>query len=318
MSDFSEASATLRKLKVTQLKQLLREMEMPVSGKKAQLIERLITLTHCTRVELEERIARFETNNPKRCTVTEKTDSSSSSTSSSAPFRGKKRSFIRRRPISLGVKDRIQRAMTQRFYIVDHMFEDKERRYVFQVLGSTGNLYKVFICEQPYCTCPDSVKQGICKHILFVYIRIAGLNETDNTICQHYHDSHSLDRILAQFKQKLKRLDTNVVAHQDVRDAVNGKKQAEKVKRKNLSDPCSICFEEMIEREEEIDWCRKVCGGNFHKSCVSKWLSVNNGCPLCRSPWGGVNDQVYNEGIRNFAHLQPGVSTERDTSTYRW
>lgn len=42
----------------------------------------------------------------------------------------------------------------------------------FEVLGSTGNYYTVTICQKPTCTCPDFGKGNICKHLVFVYLRV--------------------------------------------------------------------------------------------------------------------------------------------------
>ena len=35
--------------------------------------------------------------------------------------------------------------------------------------GTTGNVYRITICQSPSCTCPDSLKGNQCKHIVYVY-----------------------------------------------------------------------------------------------------------------------------------------------------
>ncbi|KAJ6000826.1 RING finger domain protein [Penicillium waksmanii] len=37
----------------------------------------------------------------------------------------------------------------------------------FDVVGSTGNLYKTTIKQDPYCDCPDGAKGNQCKHICY-------------------------------------------------------------------------------------------------------------------------------------------------------
>ena len=40
---------------------------------------------------------------------------------------------------------------------------------VFDMAGTTGNVYQVTIGKVPKCTCPDAQKNGIqCKHIIHV------------------------------------------------------------------------------------------------------------------------------------------------------
>jgi hypothetical protein len=39
---------------------------------------------------------------------------------------------------------------------------------VFDIAGTTGNIYKVKIDRMPSCTCPDAKKGNQCKHIVYV------------------------------------------------------------------------------------------------------------------------------------------------------
>lgn len=38
---------------------------------------------------------------------------------------------------------------------------------LFDIIGSTGNLYKVTIKKEPECDCPDGRKGNFCKHIIY-------------------------------------------------------------------------------------------------------------------------------------------------------
>lgn len=103
----------------------------------------------------------------------------------------------------------------------------------------------------------------------------------------------------------------------------------ERVDRKHIEGDCPICFLPLLEdglvvegdeaddsdddeeeddydeeeddvqsRGEELVWCRKRCGNNFHKACIDLWVDTvrdrDNGrpptCPICRAEW--VVEQV--------------------------
>ena len=81
---------------------------------------------------------------------------------------------------SHATRDRISRARNQRLYLIDQAdaaagssagaTAPPARRYI--VLGSTGNVYTVCIGELVSCTCPDAEKGHVCKHQLFVFLRV--------------------------------------------------------------------------------------------------------------------------------------------------
>ena len=57
-------------------------------------------------------------------------------------------------------------------------------RVEFVVLGSTGNVYTVTICRLPSCTCVDHLeRKTVCKHLLFVYHKVA--YHTDTLLTTH-------------------------------------------------------------------------------------------------------------------------------------
>jgi hypothetical protein len=39
---------------------------------------------------------------------------------------------------------------------------------VFDIAGTTGNVYQVTISKVPSCSCPDAAKGNQCKHIVYV------------------------------------------------------------------------------------------------------------------------------------------------------
>ena len=80
-----------------------------------------------------------------------------------------------------GISTRINRARTQRLFLV-HTSDIQHDAHphggisiTFAVLGSTGNVYQVVLSKVPSCSCPDHAKGNLCKHILFVMLRVVGL-----------------------------------------------------------------------------------------------------------------------------------------------
>ena len=65
--------------------------------------------------------------------------------------------------ITVKIRERINRAVHQRLYMVDVSPQTTHEEYggpsiKLNVLGSTGNVYEVTICKVPKCSCPDAMK----------------------------------------------------------------------------------------------------------------------------------------------------------------
>lgn len=58
------------------------------------------------------------------------------------------------------------------------------RAQEFVVLGATGNVYNVKISRHPHCNCPDHEKGNLCKHILFVMLRVLKLSTSNPLVWQ--------------------------------------------------------------------------------------------------------------------------------------
>ena len=71
--------------------------------------------------------------------------------------------------------DRIARALNQRLYLIEQEEEDSGRKYA--VLGSTGNVYTVKVGPLVSCDCPDAAKGNVCKHQLFVMLKVLRAEE---------------------------------------------------------------------------------------------------------------------------------------------
>ena len=62
-------------------------------------------------------------------------------------------------------QERVDRVMCQRFFCIGRE-RTSETSEDFKVLGSTGNVYTIRICNVSTCDCPDGQKGNHCKHIV--------------------------------------------------------------------------------------------------------------------------------------------------------
>ena len=68
--------------------------------------------------------------------------------------------------------ERLERVRSQRMFLIDRertfSTDSSNEEEVFDIAGTTGNIYKVKIGRMPSCTCPDAKKGNQCKHIVYV------------------------------------------------------------------------------------------------------------------------------------------------------
>jgi uncharacterized Zn finger protein len=74
--------------------------------------------------------------------------------------------------------ERLDRVRSQRMFLIDRnrnlSADGTHEEEVFDIAGTTGNIYQVTITKQPHCTCPDSGKGNQCKHIIYVSSQSCG------------------------------------------------------------------------------------------------------------------------------------------------
>ncbi len=230
------------------------------------------------------------------------------------------------------ILQRIERALSQRLFLV-HTSEihDNHPQHggpycELAVLGSTGNLYTVTLSKVPHCNCPDHAKGNLCKHLLFVSLKVVGLRSTSNLVYQDALLTAELDEIFCRMQQRREVLtggatSSEVVANQSVRDTydrMTGKMTEEsdgieggnlkddgsdktegdyEIQRKPIEGDCAICFDPLGEESGGLTFCRLTCGTNFHSQCVRMWTTQQKAsggtkmvatCPACRQPWTDV------------------------------
>jgi len=68
--------------------------------------------------------------------------------------------------------ERLDRVRSQRMFLIDRerksSGDGSHEEEVFDIAGTTGNIYQVKIGKVPSCTCPDAKKGSQCKHIVYV------------------------------------------------------------------------------------------------------------------------------------------------------
>ena len=105
---------------------------------------------------------------------------------------------------SFAVAMRIERALEQPLYLLSLERQPNGSGATFAVLGSTWNVYTVDLGHQPTCSCPDFLKgQNVCKHVLFVWIRVLQCRKTDPRIWQRALLTAELDACLQPLFRQL-------------------------------------------------------------------------------------------------------------------
>ncbi|KAJ7812706.1 hypothetical protein B0H14DRAFT_2856110 [Mycena olivaceomarginata] len=235
------------------------------------------------------------------------------------------------------ILDRVERVMTQRFFMVDRKRVEGELKEEFKVLGSTGNIYTVTIQQKPSCDCPDAQKGNHCKHILFIYLKVLQVTQSSGHWYQKALLTTELESIFANAP-----LAPNAIANPRLREAyarATGKSQAPSTPEASASsapkkrmpgeeDDCPICYDGMHNvAEASLTFCEE-CGNAVHGEWkqTSKNQSKKLTCIYCRAEWptpaaagkgkaGAAGTRTTSGGYINISGVA-GLSPQRDTTTY--
>jgi len=221
------------------------------------------------------------------------------------------------------------------------VINEHEREYA--VLGSTGNVYTITIGTLNECSCPDFAKGNLCKHVIFIMLKVLRVASNSEYVYQKALLTTELEEIFANAPQTLfgTHMANDAVRREynkamgDGDDDTAGDITTSEVKRKPLEGDCPVCMDD-IDESEATTWCRAQCGNNVHVQCFKEWKknAIRSGqdvvCMYCRAEWiDGPKDKVagqkkkgkkgknsgFNEGYMNLA-VEQGVSRTRDTSSY--
>ncbi|KAF5378349.1 hypothetical protein D9615_008763 [Tricholomella constricta] len=244
-----------------------------------------------------------------------------------------KRGAIFKKSCPKNILDRVERVMSQRFFMIDRQRTPGQLREVFSVLGSTGNVYTVTIDKNPSCNCPDAAKGNHCKHILFIFLKVLQVTQASGVWYQKALLTSELETVFAEAP-----LAPNSIAHPRIREAharATGKADAEtqsppKKRIPGPDDDCPICYDGMHGVDEKSLVFCEDCGNALHKECFQGWKTSTLKdhkqltCVWCRAQWAsagaegasaGVGARRTREGYINLSGVS-GISPIRDTSTY--
>jgi len=270
--------------------------------------------------------------------VTLSVENESSSINESIPTSSKRQKTVTekrlrryRASMTVGIYDRIQRALYQRLYLLAVTKSSNESIYrEYKVLGQTANVYTVVITHIPSCTCPDNAKGHLCKHIIFVLHRVLKVDRNSPLLYQQALLTNELHEIFT--KADLQNNDSSIIAERQILEAYRAKTgdpnailPVKNIEQKPITndDECPICFESMINDKNNILFCSTSCGNNMHKNCFEKWrqakLSMNESvtCPFCRIEWKNITEKTNNQnGYLNLAAYS--TTNDYDEETDDW
>jgi len=188
--------------------------------------------------------------------------------------------------------------------------EGKYAQEEIDIVGSTGNLYRVTIGQVARCTCPDHVKGHECKHKVYAL----------NTVL----------KAPAHLQYQLAFLSGELEEIFDQAPPIPGPSPDPGAEghRKSTEGECPICYTDLDPENNRLVWCKAACGNNMHQSCFDRWAAHGGGggvaCVLCRTPWVADHGDlasilqagtVGEDGYINVAH-HFGLSGVRDYSSY--
>jgi hypothetical protein len=205
---------------------------------------------------------------------------------------------------------RIERALSQRLYLLNQseISAPHSLGRTYDVLGSTGNVYQVQISQFPSCTCPDFERGNLCKHILFVYLRVLrcqpssqiiiqksllqdelstifGTRESSQTVSSDVQASKEIMKIYSNSIGESQKI-ISLVDPSESRGTENGEESKEHTE-KGPDGECPVCFESM-DTKESLNRCA-TCRNFIHSDCLRRWLTQSMTCVYCRSAWVTVN-----------------------------
>lgn len=167
---------------------------------------------------------------------------------------------------------RAQRAKTQKIFLANRNLDDSSA--TFDVLGASGNLYKVSLNDSPKCSCPDHTTRGSrCKHILFMLIKIFNVNDPYKSV----FTQNEIQQYINSYKTNIANYTIQV---DPATIALNTKNISYDVGEKFLDDDCCVCLDPIDNGEVRVH-CKKVCGRCIHASCYEMIKKVSKNCPYC-------------------------------------
>lgn len=231
------------------------------------------------------------------------------------------------------LRKRISRALSQRMFLVGQIDKSNTRNgqsRMYNILGSTGNVYNIEIKKLPSCTCPDFERGHLCKHIIFVMVKVLHVPRKSELIFQKALMKTELAKIFADAPPAPQ---SEVIANTKVINAYNkvvGGLAVPCAPQKDPDGDCPVCYETLLGNKKMLDSCG-TCRNYIHKECLGQWLSVQRNCVYCRAVWcaHGTKPQsakakakaaAASGGEEGYINLgaEQGLDRRRDTYDYEF
>lgn len=188
---------------------------------------------------------------------------------------------------------------------------DNASTATWKISGSTRNVYTITLHptrHRMFCDCPDMRSHAarhrvVCKHILFVLMKVARFTEANlqsyfgslvlspeqeagiqEAMGRGVHDRGVVDDMLLERFQKM------------TVTAVTVKEQALDARPISETDECPICYDVLL-NETRLDHCR-ACRNSFHDECMKKWMQYKTTCAYCRVDLGKKSGVAPSEYIQ--------------------
>lgn len=188
---------------------------------------------------------------------------------------------------------RFNKILSEQFYLLQTIPDELK----FKISGSTQNVYTISIDKNTFifnCDCPDMKshcihKKCLCKHIVFLLIRV--LKYYDIDIYKELKFNHE------KFKPFFEKIEnsfiddislTNLSLTEKYNLKINNEK--DEITKDKFSPylheeeyECSICYD-LLGFDLKLVGC-PTCKQSFHELCINKWLLNSNykNCVYCRS-----------------------------------
>lgn len=199
---------------------------------------------------------------------------------------------------------RIAKAHHERLYLIHRFRDSTQLREGFDVMGSTGNVYKVCVGRQVSCTCMDfHLRRQVCKHLLFIYIKVMRLSghlpiytriRLDDEEIQQVFDEARHDPIAeAMAKPELRKAWEVAVGYKPSDGSESSSTPEAACEGKRLipeeGDVCGVCYEDLEPGSVEgLEFCLESCGRPIHVDCLETWFNTRGfarTCIWCRAIW---------------------------------
>ncbi len=203
---------------------------------------------------------------------------------------------------------RIMKVSLERMFLIHRFRSQGYMREEFHVSGSGGNVYNVVLDRQVSCSCMDfSLRRKVCKHLLFVYIKVLRLKGhlpvytqvrlSADEVAQVFDEALENPVAQALAKPELRKAWETAVGYVATEDELasgsgaNDESNVPAGKRllPEEGDVCGVCYEDLEPGSTEgLEFCLESCGRPIHSDCLETWFKTrgfDHTCIWCRAKW---------------------------------